>query len=224
MEEYEMEFDKQIIEDYLELVAVERVLNGYTKIAELESSEPQVEKERWSKKGGINGYIAFKLGLDLENLRELACLKEVVEKEENIKELFKRFTNIKSRVKNEKHFLFKDFKEFYDWYLDQTKDGEICCYCGVPQDEAVKCGVYKGMAREEKRGYSIEIERVVTKPPERNVYSAENCRLACHICNNAKSDFILPGDFEPIASGISIFWKNRGIKTKPVDPSIWNMK
>ena len=36
-----------------------------------------------------------------------------------------------------------------------------------------------------------------------------NCRLACHVCNNAKSDFFTVQDFKLIAKGINNFWNNK---------------
>ena len=47
---------------------------------------------------------------------------------------------------------------------------------------------------------------MITAPE--NKYSKDNCRLACYICNNAKSDFLSAESFEPIARGINKFWSN----------------
>ena len=49
---------------------------------------------------------------------------------------------------------------------------------------------------------------MITAPESENKYSKENCRLACYICNNAKSDFLSAESFEPIARGINKFWNN----------------
>ena len=57
-----------------------------------------------------------------------------------------------------------------------------------------------------QRGQYLEIERIVTAPKEKNVYSKENCALVCYICNNAKSDFLSPKSFKSIAKGINEFW------------------
>ncbi|WP_419769448.1 MAG: hypothetical protein ACNI3C_08860 [Candidatus Marinarcus sp.] len=104
-----------------------------------------------------------------------------------------------------KEFMFKDFNEFYDWYESQPKS---CCYCGITQEDALETKVYDNLTRK-TRGKSLEIERVVTFPKEKNLYTYKNCRLACHVCNNAKSDFIDVEDFKFIAKGINDFWSKK---------------
>ena len=71
--------------------------------------------------------------------------------------------------------------EFLNWYNSQEKK---CCYCGVKEADL-------------KEYFKSE-----------NKYSKDNCRLACYICNNAKSDFLSAESFEPIARGINKFWNN----------------
>jgi hypothetical protein len=79
----------------------------------------------------------------------------------------------------------------------------------------VKSFLYQRLKRK-TRGVSLEIERVTTFEERNgeilydvNVYNKDNCRLACHVCNNAKSDFISVQEFEPIAHGIHNFWKEK---------------
>ena len=74
-----------------------------------------------------------------------------------------------------------------------------------------------------QRGKVLEVEKVITVP-KTNEYTFENSRLACYICNNAKSDFIAPSYFKPIAHGIYQFWKNKvGIEEIhfPQESDIW---
>ena len=97
--------------------------------------------------------------------------------------------------------------EFLNWYNNQEKK---CCYCGVKEADLKKYFHSKNTQYEEARprGKFLEIERVITAPESENKYSKENCRLACYICNNAKSDFLSAESFEPIARGINKFWNN----------------
>ncbi|MDQ7058626.1 MAG: hypothetical protein Q9N62_09350 [Ghiorsea sp.] len=79
---------------------------------------------------------------------------------------------------------------FYDWYKGQ---GQACRYCGISQDE-----LYKLFSKDKNKKLplndavkrssgTLEIER---RDSESNEYNAENCILACPLCNNAKSNLI----------------------------------
>ncbi len=105
---------------------------------------------------------------------------------------------------------FESLKRFYEWYKTYDEIG-TCCYCGVHQDDANSSDIFKDSKR--GRGRVFEVERVVTVPENKNLYTVENCRLACHICNNAKSDFLNVSDFLPIAKGINKFWAEKLQKT-----------
>lgn len=134
----------------------------------------------------------------------------------------KKYTLTKETKKKEMDptFKFSHLREFYEWFIAQPKK---CCYCGVPQDQIdIRTNdksyhpnsPYQRLKRK-KRGVSLEIERVITFKEQNgeisydNVYSKDNCRLACHVCNNAKSDFISVQEFELIARGIHNFWKEK---------------
>lgn len=98
--------------------------------------------------------------------------------------------------------------EFLNWYNTQDKK---CCYCGVEENDLIKYfdkDINEQYKDARPRGKFLEIERVITAPESENKYSKENCRLACYICNNAKSDFLSAESFEPIARGINKFWNN----------------
>ena len=102
--------------------------------------------------------------------------------------------------------------EFLNWYNNQEKK---CCYCGVEEADLKKYFHSKNTQYEDarQRGKFLEVERVITAPE--NKYSKDNCRLACYICNNAKSDFLSAHDFKPIAEGINKFWNDY---LKKLDP------
>ncbi|ADG92665.1 hypothetical protein Arnit_1002 [Arcobacter nitrofigilis DSM 7299] len=167
---------------------------------------------------------------------ELYCFEQLkyleIEKELNIsrsevqqlydscKERISDMQIIKRKYNNKKdleEFKFSDFKEFYNWYKRQPNN---CCYCGITQEDAIKSKVYDNLKRK-TRGISLEIERVITFPKKDNVYSVSNCRLACHVCNNAKSDFFTVEDFKLIAKGINNFWSNKLGKRIVFPPEVY---
>ncbi len=115
--------------------------------------------------------------------------------------LVKKYYNSR---KNKEENKFEDIKQFYTWYIKQEA---CCCYCGVHRDDTNGHVIFDNSKR--GRGQILEIERVVTFPIEENIYSPDNCRIACHICNNAKSDFLAVSDFKFIAKGIHSFWENK---------------
>lgn len=109
-------------------------------------------------------------------------------------------------------------KVFIDWYYNLCfiKHKDYCCYCGIKQKDL---HIYFNDKNEQykearQRGKWLEVERLITAPKEKNLYCSDNCKLACYICNNAKSDFISPKDFKPIAEGINKFWQEK-LKDNP---------
>lgn len=100
---------------------------------------------------------------------------------------------------------------FINWYKEYKP--KRCCYCGIEEEdlkmyfnEQNKQYFVNEYDKARQRGKFLEIERIVTAPKDKNVYSIKNCALACYICNNAKSDFLSTKSFKPIAKGINIFW------------------
>lgn len=120
--------------------------------------------------------------------------------------------------------------DFRKWYEDEVK---ICCYCGVKEEDLREYFNDKNPQyfidkdnKARQRGKYLEIERLQTVG-EKNKYFHDNTRLACYVCNNAKSDFLSPKSFKPIAEGINIFWNNvlsGDDKVEfPKDSKIWNL-
>lgn len=167
--------------------------------------------------------------------------KEELDKIQHRRNIFRRKKYISEKNKDTKtidkienpQFKFASFREFYVWFKEQPL---VCCYCGVSQDEISideknplknTRSPYHRLKRK-KRGVSLEIERVVTFKEENgqitfdnNVYNENNCRLACHVCNNAKSDFISVQEFKPIAKGINIFWNKILSQEKKADDNLY---
>lgn len=99
------------------------------------------------------------------------------------------------------------FEEFISWRIAQKTDGMChCWYCGI-DDATVKKAFNSGVISSKKRSFSgtLQIERL---DPDKG-YNSANCRYACVLCNNAKSDMISSADFKKyIAPGIAEYWEN----------------
>lgn len=81
--------------------------------------------------------------------------------------------------------------DFYQWYKKQSGR---CYYC---KSEEYKLEALfhkeKGiLSTKRNRGRSLELERLDAKG---NLYTPDNCVLACYFCNNHKSDIISEEDF-----------------------------
>lgn len=207
-----------IKEKYIYLMAVERVISGYHRIAKIEDTSFEEIKKYWGKRGGIKGYVAHKLQLKHKAFEQLQRDEEVAAQLEHINKLYQNQFNDPKRREG----FGDDFRRFYDWYKKYDDLG-TCCYCGVHKSDLEQDQVFDNSER--RRGGRLEIERVVTFPKDKNVYTPENCRLACFICNNAKSDFLSTQDFYPIARGIHTFWqKHLGKEILfPEDSEVWGM-
>ncbi len=156
--------------------------------------------------------LAEEYNIDKNTIKTIAA---VVQKEEGISQeeyaVYQDKYNakiqvIKSLFTKDREDGFKNIVKFHDWYLEHDKIG-TCCYCGVHKDDANGNEVFDNSKR--GRGQIFEVERLITFPDEKNVYTPNNCRLVCHICNNAKSDFLSVSDFKFIAEGICRFWENK---------------
>ena len=142
-----------------------------------------------------------------------------------------RIENLAQDEEDKKTAKFETKEEFLEWYKKQPKK---CCYCGVKEEYLKKYFNQENEQYKEarQRGQYLEIERIVTAPKTKNIYSKENCALVCYICNNAKSDFLSPINFKPIAKGINEFWKKilkkSDLKYKkivfPEKSKIWDKK
>lgn len=209
---------KEQKEKYIYLMAIDRVISGYKRIAQLEGKTQKEIKAQWERKGGIKGYVADKLQLELEVLEKLKEDEEVSFEIERITKLYQNQFNDAKRREG-----FNDnFTLFYSWYKKYDSLG-TCCYCGVHKEDLAQDEVFDNSNR--RRGGRLEIERVVTFPKSKNLYTEKNCRLACFICNNAKSDFLSVQDFYPIAKGIHTFWEKHldKIIAFPVESEVWDM-
>lgn len=81
-----------------------------------------------------------------------------------------------------------NFENFYIWYKKQDKK---CFYCGVTAETLQSLFKSKKLSST-KFNATLHIERLKPKEP----YSPENTKLACSLCNNAKSDLISQENYE----------------------------
>ena len=145
----------------------------------------------------------------------------------SIQPLTLNFSNCSNRAKTlctkEREDGFGGCDQFANWYKKIPKK---CCYCGVEEKDLTEYFNEDNCQTKDarQRGEYLEIERVVTAPAECNVYSVDNTKLACYVCNNAKSDFLSPKSFKPIARGINQFWQQQLKKYVkfPECDDIWN--
>lgn len=205
-------------EDYFEIKYISRVTD-YKIISdrELELSESDARK-LYTNKGGIDKYICECI--------DKSSKKTITNKDfEKIKSYFKDYHELdKKYYKKARKNLFMNVEKFMKWYKEQN---QTCCYCGIHED---KLGTYFNHDNEQykyarQRGKVLEIERVFTAIKKPHEYEIDNCRLACYICNNAKSDFISAKSFKPIAKGINKFWVAQGIDIQQFkeDDEIWEI-
>lgn len=126
----------------------------------------------------------------------------------------------KYKEKKVEYTRFGDKNLFFKWYLDRWEpDGSAtCAYCGITEKECRET-LEKQTKRAVTRSQHLEVE----KKDADDVYRAQNCVLACYVCNNAKSDFISLKEFRPVARAINFFWRRKFPNRKiPFPSAIWN--
>ena len=98
------------------------------------------------------------------------------------------------------------FLKFYYSILKKNKGKHTCYYCGISEDTCKEfCQKRPVGFNKRHRGFVLEIEK---KDPTKG-YTEKNCELACHICNNAKSDLFTEEEFSKnIVPQIKKFWEN----------------
>lgn len=106
-----------------------------------------------------------------------------------------------SKFDDKRKFGFGTFQNFYKWY---KKEPQECYYCHIKQDELDELWSKELISsKANKFSATLHIERLNSNEP----YSRDNCRLACAVCNNAKSDMISEQDFrECFVEGIKKFY------------------
>ncbi|OBV28369.1 hypothetical protein BKN38_09965 [Helicobacter sp. CLO-3] len=107
------------------------------------------------------------------------------------KDLWTRYLSKYSDKKANGNFdKFWSFEEFVLWYDKQPKE---CSYCKVKQNELNELFKFKYI-ESKKPSFSAKLQ--IDRKNPNNGYFADNCVLACCVCNNAKSDMISEEDFK----------------------------
>ena len=166
-----------INKEYIKYVCIYRVYSGYKKISQIEDveeTEENLRKKYSNNNGGIDTWLCERLDIDLIGLGNLKSNNKILK--EKIDKLFK------NQFTEERKNGFGSFKDFYEWYLEQ---GDKCFYCETSSDILKELFDSKKL-NSTKFNSTLHIERL--NPKEK--YSRENCRLACSLCNNTKSDLI----------------------------------
>jgi len=121
--------------------------------------------------------------------------RDEIDKIKRVRSLYNnKVYNNNKKKKNE--FKFGDFKQFYEWYVNQESiQNGSCYYCGSDEFKIrhlVEKKIFGDSKQMINRGRHLEIER---KNSKNNDYSPLNCVLACYFCNNDKSDVITEDDY-----------------------------
>lgn len=201
------------------------------------------EKERLFFELSVLGVLASREAMEKRYSKTIEKTKTIEEffiEQENIdkleidtwKEKYQYEINrIRNTLSKKRLEGFGSREAYLTWFLNSyLSPSHSCCYCGIKEVDLKKyfnANNPQYYTNEElkarQRGKYLEIERVVTAG-DNNTYTPNNTNFACYICNNAKSDFLSPKSFKPIAKGIYEFWKNEvGIEDIkfPENSDIW---
>jgi 5-methylcytosine-specific restriction endonuclease McrA len=106
------------------------------------------------------------------------------------------------------------FETFYKWFMKQEQK---CCYCGITEPEVER--LYEITKRstgepltKSKKWRHLELER---KSPNKGYDNFKNLALACHWCNNAKTDTFTADEFKKVGGVFRQIWQDRLNNTNP---------
>ena len=145
--------------------------------------------------------------LNIKKRSEFSELTKQIDQEK--KNELKEMRRIRQLYHNKKgvDFEFKDFNEFYYWYISQYKKQNRCCYYCKTEESIITNLFEKKFTKIKRpnRGKHLEVERRDSKS---NKYNKENCVLACYFCNNDKSDIFSEDEyFEYLKDRKQFFFK-----------------
>lgn len=169
----EQEVENNLETKYIELVAKKR-LGTYQQIADFKKVSIESIKKDFKS---VDKFLATELGLNLE---DYCALKDKMEDvKAKIDKIFRnQFSGNKARNEG-----FGNFYNFYTWY---EKQGHKCYYCNTTYEVLNTLFTTSKKLNSEKFNATLHIEQIDPKKG----YNEENCKLACSLCNNAKSDLI----------------------------------
>jgi hypothetical protein len=183
-------------EELLCLVAIKRI-GTYKQIAEYENI---TENEAKYKYKGIPKFYCNVLDITEDEL--LIFQDNIQNKKEQIDKLFSnQFSG--NKLRNEG---FGSFEKFYEWYEQQENK---CYYCNISSKQLQELFSENKLCSS-KFNSTLHIEQIDPKKG----YNPDNCKLACCLCNNAKSDFISKENYkkyfaEAMSSFLNDLHKNK---------------
>jgi len=176
----------ELKEKYLDIVAIKRI-GTYKQIAEYKEKSVDEIKNKYKS---INSFIASELKIELNELKNLE--NSVLDKKNRIDKIFKnQFSGNDDRKEG-----FGSFEDFYsEWYVKQN---DQCYYCKTSYMILEQLFEEPNpKLKSAKFNETLHIEQIVPK----DGYRPENCRLACSLCNNAKSDLISKENYKKYFAG-----------------------
>jgi len=184
---------QEIADKYIDLVAIKRI-GTYNQIAIYKKEQ---EKDCKKKYCTIKDFLISELKITEKEFNLLISDDKVVKRKEKIDKLFRnQFSSNEDRKKG-----FQNFSNFYQWYLDQNNE---CFYCKTSYDTLLKL-FQDSKLKSEKFNATLHIEQIDPKKG----YNRQNCRLACSLCNNTKSDLISKENYKKyFASNMHDFLKD----------------
>jgi len=124
--------------------------------------------------------------------------KKVAEFDAARKDEIKEIRRVRQLFNNKKAQLAEDlseFSQFYVWHFKQHKIQEgRCYYCKTEEKVIRELFESNVISKRINRGIYLEIERRDSQA-SKNIYTKENCVLACYFCNNDKSQIFTESDY-----------------------------
>lgn len=183
-----MTFSEKQIKQYIDLYCICRINDRWTNIAFCDGVDDSIDVYKIKKDyKTISAFAAKQIFGDINQTKKLNELKEEVKKSDKYQRIEKLFKNQYTSNKSRKEG-FGSFKTFYNWYKEQ---GNRCYYCETDA-KTLKELFDNRQLNSGKFNDTLHIERLEPKEP----YSPNNCKLACSLCNNAKSDLISNENFK----------------------------
>jgi hypothetical protein len=171
---------KNAEQNYIELTAIKRITT-YESIARYKVITIYDAKKKYKS---IKLFIANELNMEIHDYEEFIKQPKILQKKNEIDRIFKnQFSGHKNRAEG-----FGSFEIFYSqWYVHQDNR---CFYCKTTKEELEELfnpqnGI-DAKIKSTKFNATLHIEQIDPKKG----YSKDNCRLACSLCNNTKSDLI----------------------------------
>lgn len=91
------------------------------------------------------------------------------------------------------------FEQFHSWFKQEEYD-KGCVYCGITHEQTIALAKLRPKAtRGGKRCNRLELDR---RNPFQPYDDLDNLAWCCYWCNNAKSNFFNPNEFESIGKAI----------------------